>query len=134
VLRVRLARRELDLRVQGRIRALDEELPALRRVGLLGLGRLRHLAARNPQQVAEGSRRQRSIQPSLNGLEPATEIVEVDVLGAPAAVVEEPQIRASLHGIVGDWQVGGHHLEQRKVKEFDQLRALTPLADVRLRV
>src|SRR5665647_1720677 len=68
------------------------------------------------------------LMPLCEGAEPAAEIVEVDVLGATAAAVEEPQVRSPLHRVVGDWQVGGHDLEQSQVEEFDQLRAFALFA------
>ena len=82
----------------------------------------------NPQKVTEGSGSQGGVDRAFDGVEPAAEIVEVDVLGATAAAVEEPQVRTPLHHVVGDWQVGGHDLEQSQVEEFDQLRAFALFA------
>jgi hypothetical protein len=109
-------------------RPVDRELPAPRRGGLLGLGGRRHRQPGHAQEVAEGPRREGGIDGALDAVEAAPEIVEVDVLGAAPARVEQPQVRAALHGVAGDRQVGGQHLEQDQVKDLDQLGAFALLA------
>ena len=117
------SRGELDLCVQVAAGALDRELPATGRVGLLGLGGLSHRYASDSEKVAERMGSKRIVDPGFDIVETRSQVVEVDILGAPATLVEEPKVGSSLYGVVSDWKVRGKNLEESQVKQLDQLCA-----------
>jgi hypothetical protein len=122
-------RREFDLRVQQARWTARDELPAAGRRGLLRLRWVRDRHSSGAEDLAERSGSQGLVDLVLDEVETfCPQVVEVDVLGPPAAVKPQPQVRPALHNVVANRHVRGQNLEKRQVHDLNQFGAFGPLA------